>query len=53
MAQPCGPGAGLEALLPPQCYLMFEQQAEPFGVFEGASLCNLFEFLEALSPDYA
>jgi hypothetical protein len=28
---------------------MFEQQAEPFGVFEGASLCNLFEFLEALS----
>jgi hypothetical protein len=39
---------GLEALLPSQCHLVFKQ-AEPFGMFEGAGLCNLFEFLKALS----
>ena len=49
VAQPCGSGTGLEALLPSQCHLVFKQQAEPFGMFEGASLCSLFEFLEALS----
>src|ERR1700738_3450478 len=38
MAQPCGPGAGLEALVLPRCCLVLEQEAEPFGMFEGASL---------------
>ena len=49
VAQPRGSGTGLEALLPSQCHLVFKQEAKPFGMFEGASLCNLFEFLEALS----
>src|SRR5262249_41061601 len=48
VAQPCGPGARLEALLPAQRRLMFEQKAEPFGMFEGACFRALFERLEAL-----
>jgi hypothetical protein len=48
LTQPCGPGAGLEALLPAQCYFVFEQEAEPFGMLEGARVCDFFEFLEAL-----
>ena len=34
MAQPRGPGASLEALLPSQRHLVVEQEAEPFGMFE-------------------
>jgi hypothetical protein len=48
VAQPCGPGASLKALLPAKRYLVFEQQTEPFGVFERARIGDLFEFLEAL-----
>ena len=48
VAQPCGPGPRLEALLAAQRCLMFEQQAEPFGMFEGVRLGSLFERLEAL-----
>ena len=45
VAQPCrGSGIGLKALLPSQCHLVLKQEAEPFGMFEGASLCSLFEF---------
>jgi hypothetical protein len=48
MAQPCGSGASLEAPLPAQRHLVFEQEAEPFGMFEAAGLCGLFEFIEGL-----
>jgi hypothetical protein len=41
VAQPCGPGTRLEALLPAQRCLMFEQKAEPFGMFEGARFGGL------------
>ncbi|GEP12587.1 hypothetical protein MGN01_44320 [Methylobacterium gnaphalii] len=47
MAQPCGAGAGLEALLPPGRGLVVEQQSEPLGVAEGASLRVGVERLEA------
>jgi hypothetical protein len=47
MAQPCGSGARLKALLPAQRRLVFEQKAKPFGMFEGARLRGLFERLEA------
>jgi hypothetical protein len=47
MAQPCGLGAGLEALLSAQRHLVLEQQAEPFGMLEAAGLGGLFERLEA------
>src|SRR5262249_41689410 len=48
VAQPRGSGTRLEALLPTQRRLVFEQKAEPFGMFEGARLRGLFERLEAL-----
>jgi hypothetical protein len=47
VAQLRGPGAGLEALLPAQCHLMFEQQAKPFGMIEAFAVGGLFERLEA------
>jgi hypothetical protein len=48
VAQPRSPGTPLEALLPAQRCLVFEQEAEPLGMFEGVRLGGLFERLEAL-----
>ncbi|CAN2536363.1 hypothetical+protein [Methylocapsa aurea] len=46
MAQASGAGARLEALLTTQRQLVFEQQAEPFGVLEASGLGLVLEFLE-------
>jgi len=46
MAQAGDSGARFEAFLPAQRRFVFEQQAEPFRVLEGARLGFLFEFLE-------
>ena len=48
MTQARGSGARFEPLLPAQRQFVFEQQAEPFGVFEAARLGFVFEFLEPL-----
>ena len=47
MAQPGDPGARFELLLPAQRQLVFEQQAEPFGVIEAARFGPVFQFLES------
>ena len=47
MTQPRDPGARFELLLPAQRLFIFEQQAEPFGVFEAARLGLVLQFLEA------
>ena len=48
MPQPGDPGPRFELLLTAQRELVFEQQAEPFGVIETASFRLMFEFLEPL-----
>ena len=48
MAQAGDPGARFELLLPAQGHLVFEQQAEPFGVIEAARLGLVFDFLKSL-----
>src|SRR5271154_1286103 len=47
MAQPGDPGARFELLLPAQRQLVFEQQAEPFGVIEAARFGPVLQFLES------
>ena len=47
MAQLGDPGARLELLLPAQGQLVFEQQAEPFGMFKAGRLGLVFQFLES------
>ena len=47
MAQLGDPGARFELLLPAQRQLVFEQQAEPFGVFKATRFGPVFQFLEA------
>ena len=48
MTQTGHPGACFKLLLPAQRQFVFEQQAEPFGVIEGARLGFVFQFLEPL-----
>ena len=48
MPQTSGSCARLEALLATQRQLVFEQQTEPFGVLEAASLVLMFKFSEPL-----
>ena len=48
MTQSRSSGARFEPLLPAQGRFIFEQQAEPFGMFEAARLGFAFEFLEPL-----
>ena len=47
-AQTSGAGAGFEPLLASQRHLVFDEQAEPLGMIEGACLGVLIEVLEGL-----
>ena len=47
VAQPCGAGACLEALLAPQRRFVFEKKGEPFAMFEGSGFGLRIEVLEA------
>jgi len=49
LPQPGGAHPHFEALLPAQRYFVFEQQAEPLGVFEAAGLRIVSQLFEALS----
>ena len=48
VAQTSGAGAGFEPLLASQRHLVFDEQAEPLGMIEGACLGVLIEVLEGL-----
>ena len=48
MAQARGSGARFELFLPAQRRLIFEKQAEPFGVIEAARFRSVFKLLEPL-----
>src|SRR5208282_6618838 len=47
VTQPGDPGARFELLLPAQREFVFEQQAEPFGVFKATRFGPVFQFLES------
>jgi hypothetical protein len=48
LTKPCSACARLEPLLAAQRGLVFEQQGEPLGVFEGTRFGIVIELLEAL-----